>query len=366
MNIKVKTFLTYYINKYYLNKSKNRLSNNYFQFYVTTLCLEKCSYCYLKQKNKKESSISEIIEALKKIIKKCEIDNKNLVLDLIGGDPLLKNGIFEIIDFLKDNKVNYGIKGNPHLVKKYQSLLKISKINRFQLSLDGLEKIHDSFRSKGSFKQTLASIKLLNKLEIPVFIKYTVSSNNIDEIFPLLLFLYQENIKIAGFATARYFDEHLDKTFSKVDMEYFFDKSFEAYLKLYSLQLKENKLLINIIFKEHMWYPYLYKKGLILDEVHNTIIDNPFSIVCSVISSNSHIIESDGFIKFCPKLPKENPTKFLEVASKEQIFLQEKIKKISCIGCFFKNVCLGCPAFHIKKQDNLFIDKGCFLYTKLF
>lgn len=346
-----------------MNKSKNRTHNNYFQIYVTTLCLEECSYCYLKNKNKKEVSILEIIDSLKKIIKKCKIDNKNLVLDLIGGDPLLKNGIFKIVDFLKENKINYGIKGNPHLIKKYQSLLKTSEIRRFQLSLDGLENTHDSFRSKGSFKQTLDSIKLLNNLEIPVFIKYTVSSKNIDEIFPLLLFLYQENIKIAGFATARYFDENLDNTFSEIDMEYFLDKSFEAYLKLYSLQLKENKLLINIIFKEHLWYPYLYKKGLILDEVHDTILNNPFSIVCSAISSNSHIIESDGTIRFCPKLLNVYPTKNLEIASKEQLIFQEKIKKTSCIGCFFKNVCTGCPAFHIKNQHNIYIDRGCFLYT---
>lgn len=254
-------------------------------------------------------------------------------------------------------------KGNPHLIENYKELLKNSEISRFQLSLDGLEDTHDSFRSKGNLKKTLEAIKILNILKIPVFIKYTVSLVNSDEILPLLLFLYKEEVEIAGFATARYFDNNLDKTFSEIEMKYFLDKSFEAYLELYSLQLNENKLKINIIFKEHLWYPYLYKKGFILSELHSTISNNLYSIVCSAISSNSHIIESGGAIKFCPKLPESIISRNLDVTSKEQLLLQKKIKKESCVGCFFKNVCLGCPAFHIMDKNNIFKDKGCYLYT---
>lgn len=352
MNKTLYNFLIYYINKFYLHKMKIKNNISYYQIYITYLCSESCNHCYLKEQKIKEPTTQEIINTLKNINNNSR--KKNIVIDLIGGDPLLRNDIFEILNFLKNNNINYGIKGNPQLIIKYKDILKEFKLQRYQLSLDGLEQTHDSIRSKGSFKKTIEAIKILNQLQIPVFLKYTVFKENIDEIPLLLNFLYNNNLIISGFSTSRYHEKNLEKTLSKSEMEYYMEKSFNSYIDLYKKQIENKKITISIVFKEHLWYPFLYKKGYILNETHNILLKNfPFSITCSMLSKNCHIIEINGNIGLCPKIEKIDLTN--HILEK----YQKNLKTTSCIDCIFRKICLGCPAFY---NNNL--DFACFLYTK--
>ncbi|MEI6856344.1 radical SAM protein [Psychrilyobacter sp.] len=354
----VENYMKYYVNKYYQLKQKSRTEKNYCQIYVTENCSENCAHCYLKFNKKNELSANEIIKTLEKFIKKSESDNKIPVLDLIGGDPLSKKGIKDILKFLGDKNINYGIKGNPHLVDMYKKDLVKYKIKRYQLSIDGIESTHDFLRSKGSFKKTIHAIRILNELNIPVFIKYTVTNRNSKEIAPLLLYLLEKKLKITGFSTGRYYEEKLDNTFSNKEMKDFFDTSMEAYLKLYRFQLEQKKININIVFKEHLWYPYLYNKKYILESEHIKQLKTPFSLCCSVLSMNTHIIECDGKIYPCAKIKGVEFKNFY----KELKEYQDSLKNNSCFNCVFKNVCLGCPAFHKKNPNGLVIDNACFLY----
>jgi MoaA/NifB/PqqE/SkfB family radical SAM enzyme len=355
MNKTINDFLTYYINKFYLHKMKVKNNISYYQIYITHLCSEACRHCYLKEEKIKDPTTQEIMNTLNNIINNNNLIKKNIVIDLIGGDPLLRNDIFEILDFLKNNNINYGIKGNPQLIIKYKDILKDFKLQRYQLSLDGLEQTHDSIRSNGSFKETISAIKILNQLHIPVFLKYTVFKENIEEIPLLLNYLYDNNLIIAGFSTSRYYEKDLEKTLSKNEMKYFMEKSFNSYVDLYTKQIENKKINISIVFKEHLWYPFLYKKGYILNETHNILSKNfPFSITCSMLSENCHIIEIDGSFGLCPKIDKINLTNHTLEKYKKNL------KEISCADCIFKKVCLGCPAFY--NINN--IDFTCFLYTK--
>ena len=76
------------------------------------------------------------------------------------------------------------------------------------MSLDGLEKKHDMSRSLYSYKTTISAIKLLNKENIPVNIKYTINENNQSDLWPLLYELYQNDIRIAAFSVSRYCEQN--------------------------------------------------------------------------------------------------------------------------------------------------------------
>ena len=53
---------------------------------------------------------------------------------------------------------------------------------KYQMSLDGMEKTHDWFRKPGSFRCTLEKIQCIKKAGIRSVIMTTVSGTNISEI----------------------------------------------------------------------------------------------------------------------------------------------------------------------------------------
>lgn len=356
MNENLDIYMKYYINKFYLNKLKIKREINYRQIYVTNLCAENCIHCYLKDIKKSEISAEEVIEIIKKFIIESKQEKKKPVIDLIGGDPLLKEGILKILQFLYENKIDYGIKGNAKFINENKENLKIFGVRRYQLSIDGLEEKHDYIRSKGNFEQTMLGIKILNKIDIPVFLKYTVFKDNIDEIPLILKYLYENNFKIAGFSTSRYYEDNLENTLSKEEMKYYMEKSLESYKRLYENQLENKKINIGVIFKEHLWYPYLYEKGYILEETHKILERTPFLITCSMLLDNFNIIECDGKIALCPKIKEINSENYEKMRVKKY---KEKLKEKGCLNCRFRKYCLGCPAFYEKN----YIDVGCFLHT---
>ena len=80
--------------------------------------------------------------------------------------------------------------GNPELLDD-KNLTKLSDcdLKRYQLSLDGLEKTHDFFRSKGSFKRTIEKIRLIREHGIDCNIMFSLYPSNASELIPLMRFL---------------------------------------------------------------------------------------------------------------------------------------------------------------------------------
>jgi MoaA/NifB/PqqE/SkfB family radical SAM enzyme len=94
-----------------------------------------------------------------------------------------------------------GILGNPEYLDKDTALkLKRAGVTRYQLSIDGLQETHDSFRSKGSFNQTLKGIEVLNQVGIPSVVMFTLSKQNADELIPVINLVAEKQVKIFDFA----------------------------------------------------------------------------------------------------------------------------------------------------------------------
>jgi len=111
---------------------------------------------------------------------------------LTGGEPFLRNDIFEICEYSSDKGMHNTITTNgvlidEELVKKISS----SKINHIHFSIDGKEKTHDFFRGDGVFKKATEAITLLNNRRksenfFSMGIACTVMGMNVHELFDLL------------------------------------------------------------------------------------------------------------------------------------------------------------------------------------
>ena len=353
----------YIMNKMLRQKFEVRKEIFYVQMNVTDICTEDCKHCYLKEKRKSffcdEMNALDLINVLRKTFDYVQRNSRKLVVDLIGGDPLAKPDIYTIIEYLYENKIEYGIKGNPDLL--FDNIVQLVKMNikHYQMSLDGLEKNHDWIRSKGSFKTTISAIQLLNEYQVPVYIKFTLSDVNSKDLWPLLYELYERKVKIDSFSVARYFEKG-DGGFH-TSKEYY-DEAYERIIAFYRMQIENHDIRIHINLKEHLWIPYLLKKGHILKECYDLIDGNPYLSSCSILSNKSMVITCDGYYDICPKMQNFNRTKKIDdYMEKKNEFISEIIEH-SCNECIWKKYCLGCPAFHT--DCGVVKDCDCFLFEK--
>lgn len=143
-----------------------------------------------------------------------KIDNeltKNEVIDLInklalegvqeirftGGEPLLFEGIYEIISCAHNNGLRTSLGTNATLITKDAAhKLKKSGLNSAVVSLDGTREIHDSIRGKGNFDNAMRGLKCLIEANIDVRVNSVIMKNNINEVIELAKTLNKSGIKL--------------------------------------------------------------------------------------------------------------------------------------------------------------------------
>lgn len=107
---------------------------------------------------------------------------------LTGGEPLLRDDIFDIIDYgnAKGLRLVMAINGTLLTEEKAQ-IIKESGIKRVSLSLDGKDaKTHDAFRGViGSFNSVMRAADILSGVDLPFQINTTVTRFNVDDLLDI-------------------------------------------------------------------------------------------------------------------------------------------------------------------------------------
>lgn len=127
------------------------------------------------------------------------------VLILSGGEPLLRQDIFEISQAAKNMGFYVGLSTNGTLIDQ-TNIKQIAAMNYdyVGISLDGIKETHDYFRrKKGAFDASLNAVRLCHDQGIKVGVRFTLTQDN-QRDFPLLLELIEhENI-------AKFYLSHLN------------------------------------------------------------------------------------------------------------------------------------------------------------
>jgi heme b synthase len=104
---------------------------------------------------------------------------------LTGGEPLMRDDIFDIIDYGTEKGLRLVIAINGTLLDKTKAeKLKAKGIKRVSMSLDGKDRTsHDSFRGvDGSFNAVMEAAEILTNTELPFQINTTVTRLNADDL----------------------------------------------------------------------------------------------------------------------------------------------------------------------------------------
>jgi len=148
---------------------------------ISKKCNLRCKHCLSNSGNNDQDEL--IKEDLFKLID--QMRNAGcFFLAIGGGEPLLRNDLFELIKYARKNFIAISIITNGLLINKEvaEELNKL-KINTITVSIDGLEKNHDQIRGKGNFKKTIKNIKILKKYckTARIAMRVTVNSLNSNE-----------------------------------------------------------------------------------------------------------------------------------------------------------------------------------------
>ena len=149
----------------------------------------RCKHCFTSSGNIDLDELST--EELFNLIDQMR-DAGIFFLAIGGGEPLLRDDLFQVIKYARENFiaisiVTNGLLINKEIAKNFDAL----NLKTITVSIDGLEKTHDQLRGKGNFRKTINKIKILRKYchTATLAIRITVNSLNINE--------YNELIKIA-------------------------------------------------------------------------------------------------------------------------------------------------------------------------
>lgn len=187
--------------RFYQTELNNRAIEVTFQ--ITEDCCLNCSYCYQhhKTKNKMSFDIAKIAidNLLTDKIQICQKDKvKGIILDFIGGEPLLE---IELIEQIVDYYFTQGIKmkhpwipftrisicsnGILYFNDKVQNFIKkYNKILSLCISVDGSKELHDKcrvdFQGLGSYDRAIAAAKdYMQNYDRMLATKMTITHDNL-------------------------------------------------------------------------------------------------------------------------------------------------------------------------------------------
>jgi radical SAM protein with 4Fe4S-binding SPASM domain len=150
---------------------------------VTSRCNLKCSHCYMSAgENQFKNELST--DAAKMLIHQI-IEVSRPLLILSGGEPLLRDDIFEIIKYGAERglKMGMGSNGMP-LDHEVAKKLKDAGMSTVAISLDSsIPERHDEFRGvKGCWQKAVNAIEALKKNDLQVQVNATVTKQNYSEV----------------------------------------------------------------------------------------------------------------------------------------------------------------------------------------
>ena len=161
---------------------------------VTNRCNLHCKHCYISAEDRKYSDEMTTAEAEKFIADLAEM--RVPVLLLSGGEPLIRSDIFHLSRFATDRGLRVILSTNGTLITpEVAKSIEESGMKYAGVSLDGLRETHDEFRGmSGAFDRALEGIRNCMKLGIKTGIRFTINSDNKDDLPGVIDLLEKEGV----------------------------------------------------------------------------------------------------------------------------------------------------------------------------
>jgi len=319
------------------------------QWHITAACDQNCKHCYMHDSDTYESEIRnqldtnqclQIIDDFARLTKRWGLQGK---INFTGGDPLLRSDFFKLAEYTIGKGLKFGILGNPyHLSVPVAKRLKSLGISQYQVSIDGKEGTHDSFRRRGSFKDTMKAIKTMNMAEIRSAVMFTLSRMNSGDLLDVIDIVADAGVGIFDFS--RLVPVGSGKNLQNDTLTPMEFRSILLQVNEKYNQLARKGCKTYFGRKDPLWSLFQKESGILLSYGSDKICDG-----CPIGISTLSIL-SDGTVYACRRLPvkighvPEQKLLDIFIHSENLNALREYEKIEGCGKCELLKFCRGCRA----------------------
>ncbi len=182
--------------------TKVKVNMTSLSFMITDKCNLKCSFCSKNAlcNNNRYMDYNFIDETIRDALAWSNIE----IINLTGGEAFLHPQLEKILSIIDKYGLKTRINTNGMFFNdKNIKLLDKFNVNLFTISLDSSNmEIHDKIRGvKGAFNNTVNGIKTAVEHGYKVFVKATISNENVDYILDLMKFV--DSLGVYGFSFGR-------------------------------------------------------------------------------------------------------------------------------------------------------------------
>lgn len=182
----------------------------YFQWHITNLCNFRCQHCYQNEFDASSELDSRNLKCVaEQIIQAAKNNSTQVVLTITGGEPFLREDLFELLTYLdlqdeikKIILISNGSMINQQIVERIKL---IKKLREIKISLEGASaEVNDKIRGEGSFDRAMKGIRLLKKeTDLSIMLMFTAMKSNLEEVEDLFKLCYKE--RLDGLVIERFF-----------------------------------------------------------------------------------------------------------------------------------------------------------------
>ncbi|HOO45659.1 MAG TPA: radical SAM protein [Deltaproteobacteria bacterium] len=299
---------------------------------LTRSCNLNCLHCRASATGEKPPGELSTKEGFALLENAADSGTKMVILS--GGEPLMREDVFEIARFgtsagLRMTMAVNGSLITPDIAEK----MKDCGIARVSVSLDGVtEEVHDSFRGfEGAFSMALSGIAILREHSVPFQINTTIAAMNVSQTNAFPAFI---------------------KSLGAVAWHVFFLVPTGRGESLEAASMKEYREMLDTFYEVYrqaeieckatcapQFYRLLAEKG---DEVKTKgcLAGTGFGFV-----SSTGDVQPCGFLQIPCGNIREKPLSEIWSESKTLIQLRDpSLLRGKCSSCLYKSICGGCRA----------------------
>ncbi|GAB4537699.1 MAG: putative heme d1 biosynthesis radical SAM protein NirJ2 [Thermodesulfovibrionia bacterium] len=322
---------------------------------LTRRCNLFCPHCYLDADSRLTARLSELsTDEARFVIDELSYLNSHIMLILSGGEPMLREDIFEIVRYASDAGflVVMGSNGTM-LTRENLMLLKEAGLRGIGVSVDSHDRVyHDSFRGlDGAWEMAISALKNAKEIGIETQMDVTLTDMNIEELREFIELGASLSVKVVNFFFLICVGRAMKTDISSYNYE-------SALKKIMRLSLSEKRLMVKARCAPHI-YRLLYEEGFKIPEGTR-----------GCLAGRHYIrIDAEGNVTPCPYMPlivgniRESSMVNIWEESPSLNLLRVGSYKGRCGQCEYIDICGGCRARALVESGDFMDEDPLCRYT---
>lgn len=177
----------------------------------TDKCNLRCRTCWRRDKEGEKFEEGLSLEKIKEVLNDCRKLNVNKIDFTGGGEPFLRDEIFDMIKEAKDRGFGVGLTTNSELLNRSKITKLVEKeIDEILLSLDGLEQTNDFIRGEGVYESVVQSLETFQNTNYEgiLGISTVITSKNSDELLDIVKLGESKDVDYVNFIVMNLWDSN--------------------------------------------------------------------------------------------------------------------------------------------------------------